>query len=91
MPSRTFTRRLVDQMIWAIDHIYKDHKNQIDLVFQLFVYIFIKIDSAGSLEMNWQILFSKYVFSNKELQNNTVKTAGLGDRIQAKHTQKNPS
>ena len=38
--------------------------------------------------MNWQILSSKYVFSNKELQNNTVKTAGLGDRIQAKHTQK---
>ena len=37
---------------------------------------------------NWQILSSKYVFSNKELQNNTVKTAGLGDRIQAKHTQK---
>ena len=40
---------------------------------------------------NWQILSSKYVFSNKELQNNTVKTAGLGDRIQAKHTKKKPS
>ena len=41
--------------------------------------------------INWLILSSKYVFSNKELQNNTVKTAGLGDRIQAKHTQKKPS
>ena len=40
--------------------------------------------------LNWQILSSKYVFSNKELQNNMVKTAGLGDRIQAKHTQKKP-
>ena len=26
-------------VIGIIDHIHKDHKNQIDLVFQLFVYI----------------------------------------------------
>ena len=48
-------------------------------------------NSANAMSDNWQILSSKYVFSNKELQNNTVKTAGLGDRIQAKHTQKKPS
>ena len=51
------------------------------------VYVYTTSPFAG----NWQILSSKYVFSNKELQNNTVKTAGLGDQIQAKHTQKNPS
>ena len=52
--------------------------------------LFMMTKSRNKLEVsnNWQILLSKYVFSNKELQNNTVKTAGLGDRIQAKHTQK---
>ena len=34
--------------------------------------------------VNWEILWWKFFFSNKELLGNTVKADSLGDRIQAK-------